>query len=421
MAFAQPDEETFDLAMELGGDISILSLAQMTMLEEATRSADIEWMNKLLAYGADPNQRLNGSKHALWWDRLNAGQPVLTEVLLGAGADINALDPEGVRPIDRAIENNNLRMVRYLFSQGAETKGHLWNPLETRNHAMLRFLLANGDNLEANNPASNGISPLAFAAMNGDVTGASLLLEYGAQFDADEKADGHTLLEWSLANKQPILAETFIDLGADPNRRIVSPSEKFRELLKQHGNLSYYLRKDSGITPLMVAAGSRQHDMARMLMDNGASKSLNSKRYRSWPVNFAIRAEDIPMAQMLYGREPEFDRNWSRKVVIDLSSQRIYFKINNKTVFSTRCSTGKRGYRTPTGTFIISDKTRLRYSTLYGSAMPYFQRLSGSAVGMHQGNCPGYPASHGCIRMPWSSAKSLYYKTKVGDIVVVQY
>ncbi|MEM1297020.1 MAG: L,D-transpeptidase family protein [Verrucomicrobiota bacterium] len=47
--------------------------------------------------------------------------------------------------------------------------------------------------------------------------------------------------------------------------------------------------------------------------------------------------------------------------------------------------------------------------------------MSGSAIGMHQGNCPGYAASHGCIRMPWSSSKSLYYKTKVGDIVVVQH
>lgn len=420
IAFQKRDNEIFDLCVEQGGDISILGLNKMTMLEEAARSQDLDWMNKLLAYGADPNQRTAETNEPLWWERLNAAQPIFTETLLGAGADINSLDSEGVSPIDRAIGASNLKQVRYLFSQGAETSGHLWNPLQERNHAMIRFLLANGEDVEVNNPASNGISPLGFAAMSGDVTGASLLLEYGAKYDPAEKPGGHSMLEWAVAHKKPILAETFVDMGADPNERIISPTSDFRELLKEHGSLSYYLRNDRGLTPLMVAAGSRQHEMARMLMDSGASKSINSRSYKAWPVNFAIRAEDIPMAQMLFGRTPEFDRNWSRKVVIDLSSQRINFYVNGKSVFSSVCSTGKRGYRTPTGTFIISDKTRLRHSTLYGSPMPYFQRLSGSAIGMHQGNCPGYPASHGCIRMPWSSSKSLYYKTKVGDIVVVQ-
>ncbi len=421
VAFAKRDDDLFDLAVELGGDISNVGLDQMTMLESAARHGDIDWMNKLLAFGADPNQRTAKTNEPLWWDQFQNSQPLQTEILLGAGADINSLDAEGITPIDRAIESNNLKMVRYLFSQGAETSGHLWNPLEERNHAMIRFLLANGEDVEVNNPSSVGISPLGFAAMNGDVTGAALLLEYGANFEPSEKPGGHSMLEWAVAHKKPILAETFIDMGADPNQRIENPNSEFRELLKEHGSLSYYLQKDRGLTPLMVAAGSKQHEMARMLMDHGASKSINSKSYRAWPVNFAIRAEDIPMAQMLFGRTPEFDGNWSRKVVVDLGSQRINFYVDGKSVFSTRCSTGKSGYRTPTGTFIISDKTRLRYSTLYGSAMPYFQRLSGSAIGMHQGNCPGYAASHGCIRMPWSSAKSLYYKTKVGDIVVVQH
>ena len=69
---------------------------------------------------------------------------------------------------------------------------------------------------------------------------------------------------------------------------------------------------------------------------------------------------------------------------------------------------------------MITDKAKLRYSTLYGAAMPFFMRLSGSAVGMHQGNCPGYPASHGCIRLPYTYAKAFFGVAQVGDIIVVE-
>lgn len=52
--------------------------------------------------------------------------------------------------------------------------------------------------------------------------------------------------------------------------------------------------------------------------------------------------------------------------------------------------------------------------------MPFFQRLSCSDFGFHYGNVPGYPASHGCIRMPWSSAQTLFSMTKVGDKVTIK-
>jgi len=52
--------------------------------------------------------------------------------------------------------------------------------------------------------------------------------------------------------------------------------------------------------------------------------------------------------------------------------------------------------------------------------MPFFMRLSGSAVGMHQGNRPGYPASHGCIRLPYTYAKNFFAVAQVGDVIVVE-
>jgi len=62
-------------------------------------------------------------------------------------------------------------------------------------------------------------------------------------------------------------------------------------------------------------------------------------------------------------------------------------------------STGRQGFRTPTGSYVVTDKHRKWRSTLYPAEMPYFMRLSCGDIGFHQGNLPGYPASHRCIRM----------------------
>ena len=418
-AFQNRDQETFELAMRMGGDLNKPLSVGSSMLEVATKESEVEWMSLLLSYGADPNQRSQLADNPLWWEKFNEGQPKVAELLLGAGADINALDAGGVRPIDRAIEIDNHRMVRYLFSKGASTSGHLWYPLQDQNHDMMRLLLAKNRE-EVNNPASTGLSPFAYTVTKADLTGAALLLEYGAKFEGDEKPQGHPLLQWAMAHKHKDMVELLLDLGADPNERVPnSPSSEFKEKFKDHGTLTFYLNRDRGLTPIMVAAGSGQLEVAKLLLKNGAERYKSSYGWKRWPVTFAIGAKDMPMAQLMLGREPELN-GYKRKIVINKSTQRLTLYVDGKASYSTRVSTGKRGYRTPSGTFIITDKSRLRHSTIYGSAMPYFQRLSGSAIGMHQGNCPGYPASHGCIRMPWSGAKAMYYKTKVGDIIEVR-
>ena len=75
---------------------------------------------------------------------------------------------------------------------------------------------------------------------------------------------------------------------------------------------------------------------------------------------------------------------------------------------------------TPTGIFSILEKNRYHYSNLYGGApMPFMQRVTNSGVAMHAGDLPGYPASHGCIRLPYSFARSLFGITDVGARVII--
>jgi hypothetical protein len=93
---------------------------------------------------------------------------------------------------------------------------------------------------------------------------------------------------------------------------------------------------------------------------------------------------------------------------------------NGVLIGASTVSTGKKGHETPTGVFTILQKHEDHYSNLYDDApMPYMQRLTWSGVALHAGRLPGYPASHGCVRMPYDFANRLFGETKAGVTVVV--
>lgn len=106
--------------------------------------------------------------------------------------------------------------------------------------------------------------------------------------------------------------------------------------------------------------------------------------------------------------------------IVSIGDQHVSFYGKDGLYARGRVSTGRSGHRTPTGVFNILQKQRYHESNLYNSApMPYMQRITWSGVAMHQGVVPGYPASHGCIRMPYAFAKRMYGVTKVGQRVLV--
>lgn len=114
----------------------------------------------------------------------------------------------------------------------------------------------------------------------------------------------------------------------------------------------------------------------------------------------------------------------TRTVEINLNKQRIYAKENGNIIFSAPISSGKKRHRTPNGIFRILQKNRYHYSNLYpkpygGASMPYMQRLTNGGIAIHQGYLPGYPASHGCIRVSNYTAKRLWRWTRVGTKVKI--
>lgn len=156
-----------------------------------------------------------------------------------------------------------------------------------------------------------------------------------------------------------------------------------------------------------------------------------------------------PPAKIDKGLESQINPENST-VVISLSQQRAFLKIRgtDDVYIDTPVSTGKRAGMTPTGNFNVMEKDADHRSSIYGdfvdskgrtvrsgislkvdsapsgtrylgAPMKWFCRLTSGGVGMHVGILPGYPASHGCVRLPVDIAPLIYNKVKIGTPVSI--
>jgi hypothetical protein len=106
--------------------------------------------------------------------------------------------------------------------------------------------------------------------------------------------------------------------------------------------------------------------------------------------------------------------------VVSLRSQRITIYDTTGWILRAPVSSGQKGRETPAGIFSVLQKDAEHYSNLYEDGyMPHMQRLTWSGIALHGGSLPGYPASHGCVRMPFAFAARLFDKTQLGMRVIV--
>jgi lipoprotein-anchoring transpeptidase ErfK/SrfK len=109
------------------------------------------------------------------------------------------------------------------------------------------------------------------------------------------------------------------------------------------------------------------------------------------------------------------------RVVIDLLTQTAYAYRGETLIGATSMSSAKRGKITPLGFWTVLQKKRFHRSRKYNNApMPFMQRLDEYGTALHGGPNPGYPASHGCVRLPMKFAEKLYALTSVGSKVVIE-
>jgi len=117
---------------------------------------------------------------------------------------------------------------------------------------------------------------------------------------------------------------------------------------------------------------------------------------------------------------PELSPSGPMSMVINLRSQRAYVYRDSVLIGISTISSGKPGHSTPTGTFTVTEKDRVHHSNKYDNApMPYMERLTSGGVALHGGHLPGYPASHGCIRLPIAFAAALFREPTMGMTVII--
>ena len=106
-------------------------------------------------------------------------------------------------------------------------------------------------------------------------------------------------------------------------------------------------------------------------------------------------------------------------VVVSIRNQTAWLLDGTRILLTSPVSTARKGMRTPTGEFEVSEKDTWHVSTIYHVSMPYYMRLSGEPFGMHAGYLPGYPASHGCVRMPKDKAAMFFKSVHIGTPVQI--
>jgi lipoprotein-anchoring transpeptidase ErfK/SrfK len=108
------------------------------------------------------------------------------------------------------------------------------------------------------------------------------------------------------------------------------------------------------------------------------------------------------------------------QIVVSIADQHVTLYSNGSRVAQGPVSTGVPGRPTPTGVFSIIQKDRFHHSNLYSNApMPFMERITWSGVALHEGPLPGYPASHGCIRLSHDFAARLWVVARLGVRVIV--
>jgi ankyrin repeat protein len=470
--------DLMDALIERGADPGATNSAGETTLQIAFRQGWLDATSKLAAAGADPNAPgVDG--FTLLERALENRNEKHIRLLLQIGADPNRRPPSAgaTTPLERVFKNGDLAQFQIFLDHGVKPPAGNWHPwlwtaYENRHLEAARLLLRQG--ARATTPGPRGLLLVETAARDGEGSFVKMLTDYGnptgnslpqaiARDDRDMVSllltcglpvnvtripTRETLLSHTIRMKRDRVAallvangadihlripegqsplhlaivtgchrtvKALLDAGADPDTPFVLPvSPEFIQLVRP-GVMRPVLRHDRNFTPLMLAADSGTISTTRHLLQAGAKRNVWTRSYSLWPINFASRRGDVKMMRLILGKDPIREE---RHIEIRLSEQRArLFDAAGNELFTTQISTGRPGFSTPTGEFVITDKNRTWTSTIYHASMPYFQRLSCSDFGLHQGIVPGYPASHGCIRVPAGNAAKLFTMTEAGDRV----
>jgi len=343
--------------------------------------------------------------------------------LVDAGAQVDLADENGFTPFMAAAMHGNLEIFQLLLARST----NLHAEPETKDGQDLLGLALDGGNPEIIKTVVERLPPmpqwktstrraLTAALQAGNKQQIRSLL---GKHSAPPTPEGRNVpfLAYSIAGNNTSLFSTLLECGADPDTVLPSRCDKDFLALLPSKSLRSYVEEDRNLTVSMLAAGLGQGDYLRALIQAGANRNRLTSRNKMSALDIAAETGHWRAAQILLGGGPSPDK---LRIEISLALQQIALLKNGVPVYHTRCSTGRPGYSTKRGEFVITNKERNHRSTIYHVEMPYFMRLSCLDFGMHAGYVPNRPASHGCIRLPEDAARKFFSEIPVGTLVTVQ-
>lgn len=407
-----------------------------------------------IAIGPEPPARIIISPDELV-RAVTIHRDALIDLCLMERVDPNGRDGQGRTPLLIATSQQDWKTARRLLDAGATVdladKNGFTPAMAAAMHGdpeMFGLLLARSANLQPEKPCGDGQDLLSFALDGGHpeiiktveqrlpmmqewTASTRRALSRALQADkideirlllsknsAPPTPEGKNVpfLAYAIASSNISLFSRLLSCGADPNTVLPPRCDKdFLALLPK--GLRSYIEDDRSVTMLMLASGLGQVDYLKTLIDGGANRTRLTTRNKMSALDVAAETGHWRSAQILLGGGPAPDK---LRIEISLAMQRVALVRDGKSIYQARCSTGRAGYSTKRGEFVITNKERNHRSTIYHVEMPYFMRLSCLDFGMHAGYVPNYPASHGCIRLPEDTARKFFSEVPVGTVVSVQ-
>ena len=418
-AVATKHRPLIDLCFAAKLDVNAADDAGRTPLLIAALDGDWETVKRLLAVGASAEGADSSGSTPLMAAAMYGNVEMLRAFIDGKSSP-DATDANGRAALHYAIAAKKLAAVEYLLplttnsgATCADGNNALGMAYETGDPKILQIVTDRMPSTLDWNTATRK----AFAILlgTGDKERIRFLMGKHATPPTPE---GHRapMLAYAISMNQIPLFEMLLECGAYPNTAIPAPCEKELLTTVPRNFLHHYLEGDSGVTVLMLAASLGKEDLVKALLDAGANRNRATPKFKMIALYFATRSDSWRCTQMLLGSGPSPEK---LRIEVSLSSQEAIVFKDGAPTFKTSVSTGKKGFATPPGRYVVTDKDRDHRSTIYKVPMPFFMRLSCRDFGMHQGVVRDNPASHGCIRLPGDAARKLFSEIPVGTLVSI--
>jgi ankyrin repeat protein len=385
-AILHGDQTIAERLIAAGASVDLADETGMTPLMAASLLGETELVQRLLPLATNPAATDHKGMTALHY-AVAAGKSSVVEILLPMVPDLSRLTVDGRSVVAIALEQENPQVVDLVLQHLPSDQE--WTADTSR---LLEASLAAGHTDQVKYLLSKHCEP--------------------------PTAEGRRvpLLAYEIASTNVSACRMLLECGADPNTLLPDKSDPdFLALLPPR--LRDYIDGDKEVSVLTLAAGIGQCEIVNALLGAGADRNHATRRFKMLPLYVAAQTGRWQCAQILLGGGPSPDQ---LRIEISLASQRAAVFKDGVSIFDTACSTGRSGFCTRSGDYVITDKARNHRSTIYKVDMPYFMRLSCLDFGMHEGVVPHYPASHGCIRLPGDAAKKLFAEIPVGTLVTVK-